>query len=370
MSQGLRVWWPKRGIATIEEFELPPLNPNQILLKAQCSLFNAGSETAFLYGLPNTPSAISENPDDTLIDGVQTGWDKLGWKSGKDFFPRAPEAGSISGAIIQVGEAVKDFGAGDRVQVSTYPHASHAIVTPDQIRRIPDKVTAEEALFAAPAHTALFAVQKSVIQLGEAVAVVGQGQIGICAVQFAKLNGARPVIAIDVAENRLAIARACGADYVINPKKVSLENEMLRLTGGAGAQVVIDASGNPEVLPTDFTIAGRFGRVVIVGSPRGVTKNVNFYTDVMWKNLFVMGAHVSGADPGQEFYLVPWQFGIDTAKRQRDLIFRLFENGDLKCKPMVDGTVKMDHAEVQKAYQIAFEEHEQTLNVILDWSKV
>ncbi len=366
MAQGTRIWWPRRGVATIEPFEIPVLKPNEVLLRANCSLFNAGSETAFLYGLPNTPGAV-ENEGSEQTDDVVEGWGRLGWKSGKSFFPRAPEAGSIAGTIEAVGPDVKSFRPGDRAQVSTYPHASHAVVTEAQLRRTPAAVTDDEVLFAAPAHTALLAAQKAVIQLGEAVVVLGQGQIGICAVRFARLNGARPVIAIDYVENRLAIAKQCGADHVLNGADEALERKVLSLTGGSGAQVVIDATGNPAALPIAFRLAGRFGRVVIIGSPRGVTKEVNFYTDVMWKNLFVLGAHVSAAAPDTEYYLVPWQFGLETAKRQRDLIFRLIESGDLDFAPLVAGTISMDSGEVQRAYQIALEEHDRALNVILRW---
>ena len=369
MATGKKVWWPKRGIATIEEFDIPDLGPTEVLLRAECSAFNAGSETAFLYGLPNTPSAVKENaPADEIQSGVRGGWDGLGWCSGDNFFPRAPEAGSIAGLVAEVGSQVKRFNVGDRVQISTWPHASHAVVPEARLKTIPENVTYEESLFAAPAHTALLGVQKAVIQLGEAVAVVGQGQIGIISVQLAKLNGARPVIAIDLSDTRLELAKKCGATHTINPRKCNLEEEVLRITEAEGVRVVIDASGSPEALPGDFRIAGRFGRIVIIGSPRGITKEVNFYPDIAWKNLFIMGAHVSGAAPDIDFYVVPWQFGLWTAKQQRDQIFRLLEGGDLNFKDMAAGTLRMSHREVQEAYRIALEEHDRALNVILNWA--
>jgi L-iditol 2-dehydrogenase len=363
-----KVWWPRRGVATIEPLEMSPPAPHEVVVETACSLFNAGSETAFLYGLPNTPSADkSAMPDDEPESGVRGGWESHGWRSGDDFFPRRPEAGSVAGVIIEVGSEVQRARVGDRVQLNPYPHASHALVAEAQLNHIPDGVSFEEALFIAPAQTALFGVQKAVIQLAESVVVVGLGQIGLCALQLARLNGARPVIGIDPVESRLQLARALGADHVINPRTTDVNDEIHRITGGRGANVVIDASGNPDVLLTDFRIAARFGRVVILGSPRGVTNNINFYTDVMWKNLFIMGAHVTGGAPDTAYYMVPWQFGVWTAEQQRALLMDLVAGGDLDFQTMAAATTRMNYSEVQEAYRIAFEEHDRALNVIMDW---
>ena len=369
MATGKKVWWPQRGVATLEDFDIPHPKAGEVLLEAAISLFNAGSETAFLYGLPNTPSAEKSAPRKAeLRGGFRSGWESLGWRSGDDFFPRAPESGSIAGVVMEVGEGVTSVQVGDRVQVGIQPHASHAAVVAEKVNRIPDDVSFQEAVFAAPAHTALFGVQKAVIQLGESVAVVGLGQIGIAAVQFARLNGARPVIGIDLAEKRLAVAAGCGAAHTLNARAPDFEEHLYDITNGAGVNVVIDASGSANALLVDFRVAARFGRVVIVGSPRGITEQVNFYPDVVWKNLFIIGANVSGAAPDIGYHLVPSQFGISTSRQQRDLIFRLLAEGDINFKDMVAACMTLSHQDVQEAYRVAHEERDRALNVILDWT--
>jgi L-iditol 2-dehydrogenase len=363
-----KVWWPSRGIATIEPLELDPVGSHDVLVETKMSLFNVGSETAFLYGLPNTPSAdTSPMPDDEPDTGVRSGWEMHGWRSGDDFFPRRPEAGSIVGTILEVGREVSEVEVGDRVQMNPFPHASHVVISESGINRIPDNVSDEEALFVAPGHTAWFGVQKAVVQLAESAVVVGMGQIGLSALQLVRLNGARPVIAIDVVESRLELARAVGADHTLNPSQCDVQAEVARLTSGRGANVVIDASGNPDVLVSDFGMAARYGRVVILGSPRGITKSVNFYTDIMWKNLFVIGAHVTGAIPEDSLYVVPWQFGVWTLKQQRTLIMELLARGDLDFRTLANATTPMSYIDVQEAYRTAFEDRDRALNVILQW---
>jgi len=149
---------------------------------------------------------------------------------------------------------------------------------------------------------------------------------------------------------------------------MNVEEEVVNFTQGQGVNVVIDASGSPQALATSFKIAARFARVVIVGSPRGITEGINFYTDVMWKNLFIIGAHVHGVAPEIAYYMTPWQFGLSTRDKQKDLIFRLLANGDLKFNAMAAASIKMSHREVQEAYRIAYEEHDRALNVIMDWT--
>ncbi len=80
------------------------------------------------------------------------------------------------------------------------------------------------------------------MRIGDAVVVVAQGPIGVCATAGAKLMGASLVFSVDGDENRLRTARRMGADVTLNYKEVDVVSEVKRLTG-AGADVAIEALG-------------------------------------------------------------------------------------------------------------------------------
>ena len=258
--RGRRVVFRDKGTVDIEEFEVPKPRSGQILIKTICSLISPGTETAFLMALPNTPQK----------------------------FPQYPGYSNV-GVIEEIGEDVEGFRRGDLV-VSPTPHSSHVLARGNQVIRVPKGLSAEEAAFFNLASISLQGVRKGFIELGSSVVVIGQGLIGQLALQLARLSGGFPVIAVDLIDWRLKVSVKHGADYVINPSKVNAIEEVKRLTNGRGADVVIEATGNPNAIPMALEMARRLGRVVILGSPRGVS-TVNFYTLVHRKGLIIIGAH-------------------------------------------------------------------------------
>ena len=111
------------------------------------------------------------------------------------------------------------------------------------------------------------------------------GIVGLFAVQFACLSGATDVFAVDLQQDRLSIASVFGASKTFTNAKECLEELTIK------PSVVIDATGNPNVIPIALELCKERGRVVILGSPRGVTKEIDFYKTVHKRGLQVIGAH-------------------------------------------------------------------------------
>jgi len=273
-------------------------------------------------------------------------------------FPQYPGY-SNAGLVAAVGGAVSQFRVGERVASRT-AHASHVLAHEDDVLKIPDGLSFDEASFFTLASIALQGVRKANVELGDSVVVLGQGLVGQLALQLAKLSGGMPVIGVDLYDPRLEFSLRHGADYVFNPGKVYLEEEMGKATEGKGANVVIEATGSPEAISTALKLAGNYGRVILLGSTRGES-TVNFYRDVHRKGVAVIGAHDS-IRPKHES-----RHGWWTSRDDGILILKLMDKGLLRVKDLI--SLRMGYEEAPEAYRRIIESKETALGVILDWTE-
>jgi len=325
-----RVVFVRQNQVAVEDFELRKLASGEVLIKSVSTLISPGTETAFLMALPNT-------------SGV---------------FPQYPGY-SNAGIVAAVGDIVSQIRIGDRVASGT-SHASHVLAREENVLKIPDGLSFDEAAFFALASIALQGVRKANIELGDSVVVLGQGLVGQLALQLAKLSGGMPVIGVDLYDSRLELSPRHGADYVFNPGKVHLEEEMGKATEGKGASVVIEATGSPEAIPTALKLAGNYGRVILLGSTRGES-TVNFYRDVHRKGVTVIGAHNS-IRPKYES-----RHGWWTSRDDGTLVLKLMGKGLLQVKDLI--SLKVSYKEAPEAYRRIMESKETALGVILDWTE-
>ena len=255
-----RVLVPSPGEVTLESFTPPQPGPGQALLRAHVTLISPGTERAFFLALPHTNAAYPLYPGYSMI-----------------------------GEVVAVGEGVSHIRPGDRV-ACTAPHASHAIVKAANCQLVPPSLSDEKAVFFNLLAIAMQGARKARIELGEPVAVLGAGLIGLLAMRLAQLSGGLPVVGIDIDEERLALAEGFGADSVMMGGD-GIQRRFRQELGADGASVVIEATGLPALVVTAFQLAAAGGRVVLLGSTRGETASVNFYRDVHRKGLQVIGSH-------------------------------------------------------------------------------
>lgn len=115
------------------------------------------------------------------------------------------------------------------------------------------------------------AINTGEVQRGESVAVIGLGGVGVAAIAGAKLAGATTIIGLDIDEQKLAAAEELGATHTVLTRDLSpqqIAEKVQELTGGFGADVVVDAVGIPQTYETAFYARDLAGRVVLVGVPR------------------------------------------------------------------------------------------------------
>jgi S-(hydroxymethyl)mycothiol dehydrogenase len=111
------------------------------------------------------------------------------------------------------------------------------------------------------------AINTGGVTRGDSVAVIGCGGVGNAAIAGSRLAGAAKIIAVDVDARKLAAARRLGATHTVDSRAVDAVEAIRELTGGFGADVVIDAVGRPETYKQEFYARDLAGTVVLVGVP-------------------------------------------------------------------------------------------------------
>ncbi len=103
--------------------------------------------------------------------------------------------------------------------------------------------------------------------VGNTVAVIGCGAIGLGAIPVCKASGAKAVYATDVSDYRLDLARQLGVDLALNPKTTDVVKTIVEATGGVGVDVVLEMSGHPSAIAQGFQMLRKGGRVSLLGLP-------------------------------------------------------------------------------------------------------
>ena len=202
-------------------------------------------------------------PDSLIIEGKY---------QFKPPFPFSP-GGEAAGVISAVGEKVSQFKVGDRVMALTGwgSFAEQVAVPAYNVLPMPagmDFTTA--AAFSMTYGTSMHALkQRGNLQAGETLLVLGaSGGVGLAAVEIGKAMGATVIAAASSAE-KLAVAKAAGADHLINYSEQSLKDELKTLTKGQGVDVIYDPVGGPLFEEAFRSIAWN-GRMLVIGFASGV----------------------------------------------------------------------------------------------------
>jgi L-iditol 2-dehydrogenase len=133
------------------------------------------------------------------------------------------------------------------------------------VQEIPQHVSYEEAAITEPLACVLHGIEKAEVKLGDTVAIIGAGPIGLLHLLTAKRMGAEKTIMIDVVEERLNFARKIGADETVNSKKENVVERVKNSTNGYGADVVIEAIGLPATWEQALTLARKGGTILEFG---------------------------------------------------------------------------------------------------------
>lgn len=222
-----------------------------------------------------------------------------------------------SGTVAALGEGAKGFKEGDRVLLPAVvscgsctacrtgrenicdnmimfgnnvdgAYAEYLLAPAKDTFHLPDEIPLEEGSIIADAVSTPFhaVVNRANVKPGDSVVVLGCGGVGINLVQVASAVGGS-VIAVDISAEKLGWAKKLGADVTINPSEDEKWTKTVRKMTGGGADIAIEAIGNPTTIETAFNSLRTGGRLVVLGF---TDKNISLNAGkIMYREMEIVG---------------------------------------------------------------------------------
>jgi 2-desacetyl-2-hydroxyethyl bacteriochlorophyllide A dehydrogenase len=326
------------------------------LIESIFTLISAGTELGVqqVHSRSNGRWAGNQEPIVTLPDWVshigQKNEQFLGYSNAGRIIDIAEDLASDPDIKLQKGDIV----------LSSGNHASHVVESPCEkpVVVVPNGVRADHAAFGVLGSVALYGIERSGLELGKTVAILGMGVVGQLSLQLAKYTGCEILAAIDLVDMRLETAGKGGATHLLNPAVDSFRDDVRKMTAGRGFDVIIEASGAIPAIPLAVELAAIGGRVLLLGSPWSRSVHVDFF-DIHLKELHIIGCHQPRC-PTQPGLLFPW-----TQSYNRSQILKMIADGRLNVERLI--THRLPFAQAEEAYRKLRDEKSSTLGIVLDW---
>lgn len=317
------VTFPAAEQVELDQRPMPTPDPSEVLIETKRTLMSTGSELALFDG--------SHQPDNLPNDG----------------FPVEPGYSNV-GTVIDVGEDVSEELVGERVASQTI-HARYVTADAATIIPVPSDISSVSATFYQIAAIAMNGIRRGEIAWGESAAVRGLGLVGQLAVRTCLVSGAAPVYGLDLDPDRIGAV----PDHArVEPIHVGAEERVEPENGIA--DMVVDATGNPETLGGGVSLIKEDGRFVVVGCPRR-TVEFDFYRDCIVPSARIIGSYRIPA--GGE--------GRWNRQAYAKLFFEYLQAGDMEVKSLV--TAEPSGSNAPEVFESLYENPTGELAVVFDW---
>lgn len=348
----------KTGEGVVADVPAPVAQPGRVLVRAAASLVSAGTERAFVeLGRKSLLGKARERPDlvGKVFEKVKSEglWSTL--QSVREKLDESHALGySAAGLVVEVGEGVTEFRAGDRVACAGTGYAAHAellSVPKNLCARLPDTVDFETAAFATLGAIALQGVRLAEPTLGESVVVIGLGLIGQLAAQLLRANGCR-VFGVDLDPGRVELAKSLGADDGCVAGD-DVKQAVLKWTRGRGADAVLLTAATQSDEPVELAgeISRLRGRVVAVGLVgMNVPRAAYFRRELTLKVSMSYGPGRYDPEYEERGHDYPLPYVRWTEGRNLEAFLDLAAAGAVKTAPLV--THRFPVEEGARAYQL------------------
>lgn len=334
----------RTGATLLLEVPVPLPRKGHLLIKTRKSLVSAGTERMLIdFSKAHFLLKAKQHPDKLrlVIDKIRT--DGL-VKTTRAVFRRLDQLLPLGycnvGEVVAIGDGVEGFTIGDRV-VSNGPHAEIVCVPRNLAAKVPDQIPDEEAVFAVLGAVGLHGVRLLAPALGECVAVIGLGLIGLMAVDLLRAQGCE-VIGVEPDAHRRHIAEKKGIP-VFDPSK-STPRSIVQQFGEMDGVLIAASSKSPHVMAMAASIGRKRAKIVLVGDVPLHLNRADFYQ----KELTFQVSCSYG--PGRYDHTYEEQ-GVDypkpyvrwTENRNFQEILRLLVMGSLDVKPLISRLVLLEN---------------------------
>ena len=310
-----RIVFTAPGVAELVDCPMPEVGANDVRVRVAVSSISSGTERANVSGDPNISYAST---DQTVRFQRYGGY-------------------STSGIVDAVGANVKSVKPGDRVAMSWTTHCRTVTVNENNVYLLPDSISFEAGALIHIATFPLAAIRKCRVEIGESAIVMGQGVLGLIAIQLLRAAGAVPIIAADPNPTCREKALKFGADYALDPFAPDFAATVKSLTRG-GVKAAIEVTGNGKALDNVLDCMARFGRVALLGCTRHSDFTIDYYRKVHGPGITLIGAHTN-ARPQHESSNGWW-----TQRDDALALIALSERGRIDLGSMVEDTCRPEDA--------------------------
>ncbi len=336
-----QLWFTAPGQVEVREHSLPAPQANQVLIESLCSAISTGTE--LLVFRNQLPEGM---PLDTSIENL---------KSQSITYPL--QYGYATVGIIQNTGAAVDTSLIGKTVFAFAPHASHSIVSLDNIVILPDDMKNEDAAFLANMETAVNIVQDGSPLLGESVAVIGIGTVGLltCAVlETFPLSG---LYALDNLESRRKLLTdnvSCSA-FSSDDATRNIKMSCPQTGPEPGVDLCIEVTGNPDALNLAIELCAYDGRIVVGSWYGSKSSAVNLGGKFHRNRLNIISSQVSTISSN---LLGRWN-----KKRRLDFTCQMIN----KIQPGKFINKKINLEQAQQAYELLDNSPEEITQVLLEY---
>ena len=356
------------GSIRVEDVPVPAVTRGVVVENAY-SLISAGTESSLInLAGESLIGKARARPDDVkkVLQKIGTDGPLPAYRQAMSRLAKPEPLGySSAGTVVKTG--TDDFEVGDRVACAGAGYAVHAeyVAVPKNLCvRIPDGVGLREAAFTTVGSIAMHGVRNAHVTVGENVAVIGLGLIGLLTIQILKAAGCR-AIGIDIDREKLALAASLGADAVSNYDGLA---ERMKVFSPFGADAVVITAATPSSAPIEA--AGRLvrdkGRVVVVGNV-----GMNVPRDIFYeKEAEVVVSRSYGPGRYDRNYE---ERGVDypiyvrwTERRNMEAFLELVRQKRIDLDRLITHTFPLDSA--PEAYDLISAGRERYIGILLQYS--
>ena len=272
---------PYRVVVREEALDEP--GPHELLVKTIASAISAGTELLIYRG--QAPAGLAVDEAIAALGGTFDYPLKYGY--------------ALVGEVVRTGRELTDWLG--RTVFAFHPHESHFVAAAGEVQIVPPDIPVEDALFFPNMETALTLAHDGKAAIGEQVAVLGQGIVGLLLTMLLARLPLASLVAFDAFPVRRRASLEAGAHHALDPAAPQVLQEAVSLLQGQrvyrGADLAFEVSGNPDALDQAIAMTGYSGRVV-VGSWYGTKAATLFLGGAFHRSrIRLIGSQVSTIDP-------------------------------------------------------------------------